>query len=71
MYFKADFHNVSIRERRDPNHIWHKIPYLVSETNVQDIVGSYRVEWCGPTHIGVGTSKGGKSSPTQRRATQK
>lgn len=31
---KSDLHNVSIRVRRNPNHIWHKMPYLVLETYV-------------------------------------
>lgn len=58
--FKADFHNVSIRAWKDTKHIWHKLPYLVSETNVQEIVGSWLAEWCQPIDIGAGTSKGGE-----------
>jgi len=42
--FKAEFHNVYIWARRDPKQIWHKLPYLVSETDVQEIVGSWPVE---------------------------
>lgn len=32
--FKADFHNVSIRARKEPKHTWHKFPYFLSEMYV-------------------------------------
>lgn len=39
--FKADFHNVLIRARRGPQEVWHKLPYLVVETDVQEVMGRW------------------------------
>ena len=42
--FKVNFHSVSIRAWKDPKHTWHKLPYLVSMIDVQEIVGYWPTE---------------------------
>lgn len=58
MEFKADFHNVSIRVQKDPKITWNLLSYLVSDTDVQEVVGYQPIEWREPTTLDVGTSKG-------------
>jgi len=41
---KDDFHSVSIRAWKDPQHTWHQLPYLVYETVMQEIVGYWLAE---------------------------
>lgn len=43
--FKADFHNVTIRTRKDLKKTWYKLSYLVGEVDVQEIVGKWPWEW--------------------------
>jgi len=59
--FKNDFHNVSIRAWRDPKHIWHKFLYLVSETDVLEIIGIWPIEWQQPMNVDAGSSHSGES----------
>lgn len=59
--FNADFHRVYIQARKDQEKKWHPLPYLVSETDVQEIVGLWLIEWCAPSELDVGTSTGEKS----------
>jgi len=40
--FKVDFHNVSICARHDPNKVWYKFPYLVTNTDVQEVMGKWQ-----------------------------
>jgi len=50
---KVDFHNVSIRARKDPELTWCLFPYLVSEMEVQEVVGYFPTKWCEPTKLYV------------------
>lgn len=52
---------MSIRARQDPKRVWYKLPYLVGEADVHDIVRKWPREWLHPSDIGVGTSKVGES----------
>lgn len=65
--FKVDFHNVSICARKDPEGKWHVLPYLVSKTDVQEVVGYWLLEWNESTMLEVGTSKGTQISTTQKQ----
>jgi len=56
--FMATFHNVSIHAWKDVEGTWHLLPYLVSKTDVQEVVGYWPLEWHGPTTLEVGASKG-------------
>lgn len=43
--FKDDFHRVYIQARNDPDQKWHDLPYLVIETDVQEVVVKWLAEW--------------------------
>lgn len=48
-----------------------QIPYLVSNIGVQEIMGSWPVEWHEPMKLSVGTSKGAESFVVKSTAVQK
>lgn len=37
--FKADFHKFSIKAHKDPEQKWHVLPYMVTDTDIQEVVG--------------------------------
>lgn len=39
--------------------MWHKLPYLVTKADMQEIMGLCLAEWQEPTYLGVGTIKVG------------
>lgn len=55
--FKANVHNVYVCAMRDLKNLWHKLPYLVGEANVAEVVGKWLGEWLYPSYLGAGTSK--------------
>ena len=65
--FKADFHIVYIQAWKDPEQKWHQFPYLVSETEVQEVVVSWPTEWRAPSKVDVGKSTGARISTAQKR----
>lgn len=56
-----------IRARKDPKHIWHKLSYLVSEKDIQEIVGIWPAEWHKAMERGAETSKSTKRFVAQKR----
>lgn len=69
--FKVDFENVSIKARKYPKHLWHKLMYLVSKMDMQEIVGIWLAEWCELTKLGVGAREGAESTVAWAVTTQK
>lgn len=67
MTFKADFHKVYIQAWKDLEQNWHDLPYLVTETDVQEDVLKWLAEWHTPSYLSVGPSTGVDSSATQKR----
>jgi len=47
--FKADFHHVYIRVRKDPMKAWHELPYLAMDDVIFFVLESWPSEWCALT----------------------
>jgi len=69
--FKVYFHNVFIHERRDPKKLWYKFPYLVTDTDIQEVVGKWPSEWWQPSDLGTRTNMVKEISFTQATTTKK
>lgn len=65
--FKVDYHQVYIQGRKDPKQKWHDFSYLVTETNVQEVVACWPPEWHAPSDLVVGRSIGAKSAVAKKR----
>lgn len=46
--FKADFHHVFIKARKDPMKMWHELPYLVTDDVIFAVLESWPLEWRTP-----------------------
>lgn len=55
--FKADFHHVAIRVRKDPAQKWYDLPYLAIVDAIDTILDRWPVEWCTKIDLAVGGSK--------------
>lgn len=47
--FKADFHHIFIRARKDPMKTWHRLPYLAINDVIFAFLKSWLLEWCAET----------------------
>ena len=43
--FSADIHHVFIQARADPWHQWFKLPYVVTEPDINGIVQQWPTDW--------------------------
>ena len=55
--FKADFHHVFIRARKDPTKTWHNILYPATDDVIFAVLESWPSEWCAPVGSTVETDK--------------
>ncbi len=55
--FKADFHHVSIRVRKDPTQKWYDLPYLATYDAIDAVLDQWREEWRATVDLVVGGSK--------------
>jgi len=62
--FKANFHIVYIQVRKDPKQKWHDFPYLVTETDVKEVVVKSPVDLHAPLDLTLGPSTGAENSTT-------
>lgn len=65
--FKANFHRVYIQAQKDPEQKWNQFPYLLSETDVHEIIGLWPTKWCTLSELDIGTSTGAESFIVQKR----
>jgi len=61
--FKADFHHVYIRARKDLAKMWHELPYLAIDDVIFAVLESWPPEWHAPASSVVEAEK----SATQRK----
>jgi len=55
--FKADFHCISIQARKDLEHKWYDLPYLVTDDAIAVVLNHWLAEWCTASNLLVGSSK--------------
>lgn len=55
--FKVNFHCISIHVRKDPEHKWYDIPYLVMDDSIVAVLDHWSVEWRMASDLSVGSSK--------------
>ena len=55
--FKADFHYVSMRARKDSKHKWYDLPYLAIDDAIAIVLEHWLVEWCTTSDLSVGSNK--------------
>ena len=75
--FSADIHHVFIQARADPWHQWFKLPNVVTEPDIRDIVQHWPADWLKDigkkpsilvppaTNIGTGTSHAQQQNPLE------
>lgn len=56
--FKAYFHGVSIKARKDPEKKWNLLLYMVTYMDIQEVVGLSPHECCMPMELDAVTSTG-------------
>jgi len=61
--FKAEFHRVSIRARKEPKQTWHDLLYLVMNNVIGAVLDHWSIEWCIASDLTARSSK----SVTQRK----
>lgn len=54
--FIADFHRFYIQAQKDPTQKWYELPYLVTDSDVQDVVSRWLAECCTPSDLADGPS---------------
>ena len=55
--FKADFHCISIRARKDPDHKWYDFPYLATDDALAAVLKRWLEDWCITSDLSVRSSK--------------
>lgn len=73
-YFKVDFHNLSIRAKKDAARTWHNLPYLVAKEHILGFINKWSSEWLTPSDEGTRTSeviKGRMGKTTAMKITKK
>lgn len=63
--FKADFHKLQIRTKKDAMSLWHKFPYLMAKEDIVRVVSKQPSDWITGSDVGVGTGKATKESTAQ------
>ena len=58
--FKANFHQISISERKDPAQKWHDFPYLATDDAIDVVLDKWSAEW----HTTMELAVGGRNSTT-------
>ena len=61
--FKAGFHHLSIRARKDPAKTWYDLPYLATDDAIDVVLDRWSTEWCTTSDLVVRARK----STTQRK----
>ncbi len=61
--FKAYFHHVAIKVRKDLAQKWYDLPYLATYEFIDGVLDRWPAEWCSTTNLAMGGSK----SSTQRK----
>lgn len=69
--FKANFQNVCVRIGKDSQEVWYKMPNLVDDIDVQEVVDVWLVYWREPTQLDVRTRKLSEGSSTQTSIVKK
>lgn len=65
--FKADFHHMYIRVRKDPQQKWFDLPYLSTDDAIQEFIKRWLVDWNSLSDLAVGTTKGTGSSAEKKK----
>lgn len=55
--FKVDFHQVSIKARKDPSQKWYDLPYLETDDAIDAMLNQWPVDWHFTTDLSMGRSK--------------
>jgi len=55
--FKAEFHRVYVKARKDLMETWNALPYLVTEDVLLETIQHWSVEWMTPTIEDIETKK--------------
>lgn len=65
VYFKAIFHNLHIRVKKDSQGIWYKFPYLVTKDDIIAVVSNWSSDWMNPFDVSTRLSKIAKGEVAQ------
>ena len=55
--FKADFHYVSMRVRKDLDQKWYDLPYLATDNGIAVVLNHWPIEWRTASNLTVGSNK--------------
>lgn len=55
--FKADFHHVYIRVRKDPDKKWFNLPYLAIDDVIAEVIKCWPTKWHSTSDEAIRTSK--------------
>jgi len=55
--FKAGFHRLSIKVRKDPSQKWYNLPYLAMNDAINAVLDTWPAEWHTTTDLAIDGSK--------------